>query len=234
MGDVQPQPDDLPFNLTDVDRQVLSQTDEMYIDHDWEGVKLLIASNKLEQFRRKPSELQRYIDWTTNIKARYGTITNYILQERLKWQLDGSIPLASQCRNPVPFADPNDYRILRNDWPYGVALELTHLVIWLKTRIPAREDNGDLTDESRTLVNDFVNRTFVARLEKLFPDADDRVLWFKNWTALQSVRSLEHVHVVVRGVPDEIIVEWTGEHATGARFVRLDRPRIESVGIEVP
>ncbi|EEQ87499.1 hypothetical protein RJZ56_007026 [Blastomyces dermatitidis] len=230
MGDLQPQPNNLPFNLTDVDRQVLSQTDEMFIHHDWDEIKRIIASNNLEAFRRKPSELKRYIAWTTNIKARYGTITNYILQERLKWQLDGSVPLASQCRNPVPFADPSDYRILRNDWPYGVSPELTHIVIWLKNSIPVREDNGDLTDESRTLINDFVNRTFVARLEKLFPDADDRVLWFKNWTALQSVRSLEHVHVVVRGVPDEIIVEWTGEQS---RAVRFDRPRIESDDIEV-
>lgn len=42
-------------------------------------------------------------------------------------------------------------------------------------------------------------------------DASERVLWCKNWTALQSVRSLEHVHVFVRNVPDEVIVEWTGD-----------------------
>ena len=38
-----------------------------------------------------------------------------------------------------------------------------------------------------------------------------RVLWCKNWTALQSVRTLEHIHVLVKDVPDEIIVEWTGD-----------------------
>lgn len=70
-----------------------------------------------------------------------------------------------------------------------------------------------MTDESRALINDFVTQTFVARLERLFPDAKDRVMWFKNWTALQSVRSVEHVHVLVRDVPDEIVVEWTGEKA---------------------
>ncbi|PGH05813.1 hypothetical protein GX51_02786 [Blastomyces parvus] len=213
MGDLPPQPINLPFNLTDVDREVLSQTDETFVYHDWADLKSIIAANDLEVFRRKPSDLRRYIAWTTDIKAQYGTITNYICQERLQWQSDGSAPLASQCRNPSPFADPHDYKILRNDWPYGLTPDLTHLVIWLKNSIPVSEDNGDLTDESRSLIDDFIKRTFVARLEKLFPDADDRVLWFKNWTALQSVRAVEHVHVVVRGVPDEIIVEWTGEHA---------------------
>ena len=35
-------------------------------------------------------------------------------------------------------------------------------------------------------------------------------MWFKNWTALQSVPGMEHVHVLVREVPDEIVAEWTG------------------------
>ncbi|EDN07333.1 GIG1(induced by GlcNAc in Ca), DUF3605 superfamily domain-containing protein [Histoplasma capsulatum] len=190
MGDIPPQslnPTSAPFNLTDVDRNVLSQTDDEFVYHDWADLKSIIAANNLEVLRRKPSDLRRYIAWTTDIKAQYGSITNYIY--------------------------PSDYKILRNDWPYGVTSDITHLVIWLKNSIPVREDSGDMTEESRTLINDFVMRTFVARLEKLFRDAKDRVLWFKNWTSLQSVRAVEHVHVVVRDAPDEIITEWTGEHA---------------------
>ena len=34
-------------------------------------------------------------------------------------------------------------------------------------------------------------------------------MWFKNWKALQSVPGMEHVHVLVREVPDEIVAEWT-------------------------
>ena len=71
---------------------------------------------------------------------------------------------------------------------------------------------GEVTPESRALIEDFVARTFVARLalEKI-PEPEDHVLWFKNPTALQSVRSLEQVHVLVRDVPDEVLAEWTGE-----------------------
>lgn len=122
-------------------------------------------------------------------------------------------------RNAIPFADPADYRVLRNDWPYGVTPDITHIVVWSKTPIATKPENGDVTDESRALIDNFVDRTFVQRLQKdrAFEGIDgdvirkENVLWFKNWTALQSVRSLEHFHVLFRGVPDAIITEWTNE-----------------------
>lgn len=111
--------------------------------------------------------------------------------------------------NPIPFADPSDYKILRNDWPYGLAPGIVHLVVWLRTPVPVKEDGGDLTEESRGLIEGFVKRVFVGRLEREgFDGAEGQVLWFKNWSALQSVRSLEHVHILVRDVPDHILEEW--------------------------
>ncbi|KKA22662.1 hypothetical protein T310_3281 [Rasamsonia emersonii CBS 393.64] len=196
-----------PFNLTEVDRQVLSQTDEEFVYHDWENLKDIIVSptsarNDLGALKRKPSDLVRYIAWSNKIKAEYGSITNYICQERLRWHQPssaaGSTPVIP-FKNPTPFADPADFKILRNDWPYGVTPDVTHLVVWSKTPIAVKPENGDVTDESRALIEDFVTRTFVARLERdpHFSDkARNHVLWFKNWAALQSVRSLEHIHVL--------------------------------------
>ncbi|WEW57114.1 hypothetical protein PRK78_002574 [Emydomyces testavorans] len=202
----------LPFHLTPLDREILSQTDEEFIYHDWDNLKDIIATNSLHLLKRKPSDLLNYIAWSTDIKSIYGTITNYICLERLQWPLH--IDPVTQCANPTPFVDPRDYKILRNDWPYGVTPDITHIVVWMKNQIPVDEQNGgDVTPESRRLIDEFVHRTFVKRLTGEFADAKERVMWFKNWTALQSVRSLEHVHVLVRGVPDEIIVEWTGEPA---------------------
>lgn len=113
-------------------------------------------------------------------------------------------------RNPVPFADPTDYKILFNDWPYGTTPDITHLVVWLKTPFRVYPRDGSLTPESREDIERFVHETFVRRLEKL-GGADDRVLWFKNTTDLQSVRALEHFHLFVRGVDRSILLEWTGE-----------------------
>ncbi|KAI3020475.1 hypothetical protein CBS147482_2011 [Aspergillus niger] len=253
------------FNLTEVDRQVLAQTDEEFVLHDWEDLKSIIGRerkrekenyyyqyslstphmlafppprNDLGILKRKPSDLTRYLAWSHQTKQQYGTITNYICQKRLGWTIPSSSPSSSSTttpststptssittstettifpyKNPIPFADPSDYKILRNDWPYGLAPGISHSVVWLRTPVAVKEENGDVTDESRALIEAFVQRTFVdavVREEGVSEaEARDRVLWFKNWAALQSVRSLEHVHVLVRDVSERLLTEWTGE-----------------------
>ncbi|KAJ9348652.1 hypothetical protein C8Q69DRAFT_469600 [Paecilomyces variotii] len=248
MGTISPN-SPAPFNLTAVDRQILSMTDEEFVPHNWENLKELIARNALDELKRKPSDLRRYMAWSSDTKAVYGSITNYICQERLRWHepeqqanpaeeengarnKNGGVPTTATAtaaatvsatatadsrpvipyKNPVPFADPEDYRVLRNDWPYGLAPGITHLVVWLKTPVAVKSEDGDVTDESRSLIENFVQRTFVDRLKRAgFANPKEQVLWFKNPVGLQSVRALEHVHVLVRDVPDEIIEEWTGE-----------------------
>ena len=173
------------------------------------------ANNNLAILKRKPSDLVRYIAWSSQTKAAYGSITNFICQERLHWKPLSS-PSPSETgplfayKSPVPFENSDDYRILRNDWPYGLTPDITHLVVWLKTTIPVDGATGDLTPESRQGIEDFVEKTFCAGLRQT-GGADDRVLWFKNWTQLQSVRGLEHVHVLARNVPEDIIFQWSGD-----------------------
>jgi hypothetical protein len=78
-----------------------------------------------------------------------------------------------------------------------------------------KSEEGHLTDQSRALIEEFVQKTFVRRLAedpgKRFPDPEAQVLWFKNWVGLQSVRALEHVHILVRDVPEDILTEWSHE-----------------------
>jgi len=65
---------------------------------------------------------------------------------------------------------------------------------------------GDMTDESRETIADFVKRTFVERLGD-----ENRVAWFKNWVQLQSVRALEHIHVLVKDATKDDLEFWTGK-----------------------
>ncbi|KAJ6155170.1 hypothetical protein N7470_005736 [Penicillium chermesinum] len=201
-------PEATPFHLTALDHQLLSMTDEEYVPHDWAELRDIIRRNDLAALKRKPSDLRRYLAWSAQTKAEYGSIMNYICQRRLRWPLP-------DAQDPRPFADPEDYRILRNDWPYGLAPGISHLVVWLKTPIAVKSEEGHLTDESRALIEGFVQSQFVDRLAQdkagRFPDAKSQVLWFKNWVGLQSVRALEHVHILLRDVPDDIITEWTHE-----------------------
>ena len=65
-----------------------------------------------------------------------------------------------------------------------------------------------------------MERTFTERLES-FEDvnARDSVLWFRNWTGLQSVRGLEHVHVLVKDAPLALLEEWTTTHKLGSEAI---------------
>lgn len=212
-----------PFPLTKVDKWVLSQTDHEYTPHTWDELREIIGtvrsggwtplyfltigldSNALEVLRRKPSDLKRYIKWSAETKAEYGNMTNYLLAHRLP-KVWGSPPF--RPASDIPFENPADYRVLTNDWPYGLEPGITHMVVWTRTRIDSDLNKGDMTPASRQIVAAFVKRHFVDRLG---PGGEDRVLWFKNWEALQSVPALEHIHVLVRDVEPSVIEEWTKE-----------------------
>jgi hypothetical protein len=110
--------------------------------------------------------------------------------------------------NSTPLQDHNDFKIMPNDWPYGLEKGITHLIVWIKHRLEVQPPQGDMTPRARRLVEEFVQRTFVDRVQDL-PAAKEKVLWFKNWVALQSVPVLEHIHVLVRDIPEEVILGWT-------------------------
>ncbi|KAI1085779.1 hypothetical protein F5B20DRAFT_17710 [Whalleya microplaca] len=198
-------PEEAPFPLTDVDKWVLSLTDEEFHYHDWEDMKKIIGENNLSVLKRKPSDLRRYMRWTADTKAEYGSMTSYLLKHRLP-QAWGSPPFTPVSN--VPFDGPSDYRVLLNDWPYGMTSDMVHIVVWSRTIIKTDPNTGDMTPESLHTVANFVKRFFVDRLG---PGGDNKVLWFKNWVALQSVRTLEHIHVIVRDVEKDVLDEWTTE-----------------------
>ena len=106
--------------------------------------------------------------------------------------------------------------MLANDWPYGFTPEITHLLVWSKVPIPVDPDSGDVTEASRGVIEAFVQRYFVKPLERELDvgvegqQARERVVWFKNWVGLQSVRGVEHVHVLVRGCSEELLSGWVG------------------------
>lgn len=184
---------------------------------------VLIEANDLDLFKRYPSHMRRYLTWSSEIKARYGSVAGFVCQERLHWA-----PASSQLkdraktegelaglkpREPVPFADAADYKILRNDWPYATAPDTAHLVVWLKTPFAVSRPKGEILPESREQIGAFVAERFEQPLrEKYGQEAgSDRVLWFKNWAVLQSVGALEHFHCLVRGAGEDLLWEWTGE-----------------------
>ncbi|RAK95867.1 GIG1 family protein [Aspergillus ibericus CBS 121593] len=204
IGDVSELIKNPPFELSEADRESLLMKAEDFTPHAWNDIKQIIANGDLSMLKRGPTDLRNYILWTRQIRASYGSVIQYVLSERLHWDppADGS---SFPCVDPVPFANPADYRILRNDWPYGTTPDITHLVVWLRTPL-AVDQEGDPTPESRQRIDNFVQETFAFAREH-----SDGLIWFKNRQKWQSVRAIEHIHVLLRGVDDGLVTRLTGQ-----------------------
>jgi len=178
------------------DQEILDTPEHLFHNQTWDDLKLVISENRLEDLKRRPGDLRRYLEWGAQVRSEYGSVQRYILMKRLHWDKEGDLI----AKSTVPFADADDTKILFNDWPYGMTPGIIHIVVWTKVAIPIDETNGDVTPESRKLIEDYVYKTFVKDLGL----PEDHVLWFKNWASLQSVRTVEHVHILVNtiGVQD--------------------------------
>ncbi|KAK2836900.1 hypothetical protein FQN49_006614 [Arthroderma sp. PD_2] len=184
---------------------------------------------------RAPSDIRNYILWVRETKKKNDSVIDFLLRERLLWEkrdkpvecggdsknIQLSTGLSFEYQNETPFAHAADYKILRNDWPYGLALNIVHLVVWLKTRIAVEEDGqGGPTEESRKLIEDFVFRTFTQEIMERHRQVngtcpeniqEEKVMWFKNKKKWQTVASIEHIHVILRDVDEDLVIGWTGQ-----------------------
>ncbi|KAH7388749.1 hypothetical protein BKA66DRAFT_414637 [Pyrenochaeta sp. MPI-SDFR-AT-0127] len=197
-----------PFALTAIDWQQLSLTDSQFTPHSWSNLHHLISTNQLEELKRWPSALKAYLAWTAHVKEKFGNVMTYLLQQRLFWNPieDEKGALRFAVRDDTPFADSEDFKILRNDWGYAFEPGIRHIVVWLKQRLPVDEE-GALSQEGYRSVEDFVRSEFRQKASEEVEGS--KIIWFKNTTNLQSVRSLEHVHVLVKDVEAGVLEEWT-------------------------
>ncbi|KAJ5933449.1 hypothetical protein N7454_005778 [Penicillium verhagenii] len=168
--------------------QCLSMSDSHYQRQKWELVQEIIRTNRIDRFQRVPSDLRKYLEYTAHIKAQYGSVMRFVVKERLEWG-DGNIEDMKPKGGPFEFSE--DIRILHNDWPYGIDTDIIHLVVWTKFELPDDPISGNLTDEAREAIDQYVQRTFCSRV------AADQVVWFKNWKSLKSVHAVEHFHVML-------------------------------------
>lgn len=148
-----------PFlaHLSPKDCDIIGTPDANFTILSWSAVQLLTATNRLDLFERLPSNLRRYLEYNHGLKARHGSIMAFILTHRLHWE-------APVRATAPPFQNPDDLRILRNDWPYGVAPGIVHLVVWTKFSLDADPETDDLTDTARREIEEYVNQTFTSRV----------------------------------------------------------------------
>ena len=97
----------------------------------------------------------------------------------------------------------DDYKILYNDWPYGLEQKIVHLVVWTKFDLEDDPATDDLTPKARQEIDEFVEMTFRSRVPR------ERVIWFKNWKSLKSIHAVEHFHVMLYDPDMEFVREIT-------------------------
>lgn len=147
-------------NLSAKDVGILSTPDVAYNRQTWTEVRRLVETNRLDLFQRVPSELRRYRLFIHHLIKEHGSVMNFVLRQRLGWEE----PLkASEGKRP--FEAEGDYRILYNDWPYGIDGRIVHLVVWTKFELEENPATGDLTEKARGEIDRFVEGTFRARTE---------------------------------------------------------------------
>lgn len=144
----------------DKDRGIIGTLDADYAVMSWEDVCQLVAAMRLDQLRRVPSQLRAYLIYCWDLRKSHGSVMAFLLRERLSW----SLPL--QPSGKPPFEDPEDIRILWNDWPYGIDPKIVHLVVWTKFELEDDPVTGLVSDKARRQIDEFVAKTFYGRVPR--------------------------------------------------------------------
>ncbi|PSK60291.1 N-acetylglucosamine-induced protein 1 [Elsinoe australis] len=187
---------DFLLNTEDKGKRVLATKDEDYHILTWDEVETVVKDNDLDAFQRIPSDYRRYLEYTHKLKKEWGSIMNFVIQERIKWK--------DLTPSGQPFERAEDIRILYNDWPYGVDPSIIHLVVWTKFELDEDPVTGDLSDTGRAQIDHYVETIFRSRVSR------DHVVWFKNWRGLQSVAAVVHFHVMLYRPDLAFVAELTG------------------------
>lgn len=160
----------------------------------WSELESIVNRDALHELTRTPEDLAHYGVWKKETVARYGSVEQYILQQRLHW----SLPISPA--SPVPFEEEEDWCCVRNDFPYAFERGITHLVIWMKNTLDTEMRSGKAARQGDTLTSMSRERLerFIARQ---FADVPGRKrIHFLNPPGLRSIGNLEHVHVLLKDV----------------------------------
>ncbi|KAI0973783.1 hypothetical protein F4678DRAFT_425874 [Xylaria arbuscula] len=195
--------DNSPLYISEDAKTALRMGVEYLVPHTWEEIKVIIASGDMGALKRNPIDTRNYIVWHSQVSKQYGGIAEFIKEKKLGWEEQTAAKGEGLLRRP------DDYKILRNDWPYAFPLDVCHLVVWSKVGIRVDPETGLPDTESTTLIEEFLDSVFGKGL-KCWRN-EDNLLWFKQKTRFQSVRALEHIHVLVRGVDEDDITRLTGQ-----------------------
>lgn len=170
----------------------------------WAETQWLVEQNDLSGLARSPKATEEYLAFKRTLRLTNTTVFKHLLTKLLQWATpeevaglaDNEIRIASLGR-PL-FTEASDIKIILNDFPYYFEPDVTHMCVWTKQPIPSDPIStlGDISPQLRARIEAYVVKTFVEGLGV----SRDKLVWLRNWDALQSVKEISHIHVIVKGL----------------------------------
>lgn len=210
-------PCELNFNLKIVHSPGMPPSKIIEDPYTWSEVRGIVKSNKLENFARSKESTERYHRFKQELREKGITIFKYLLTHQLNWynsednggksitEIEDDSQIVIKLEGTTMFENDQDWKILFNHFPYHFEEDVTHLCIWSKVPIPADPNSpyGDISPQTRRQVDQFLDRIILLRLGI----DSENMTWFKNWAALQSVKAISHIHVIIKGITKEQLGE---------------------------
>lgn len=184
-------------------------TASKYADHEftWPEIQYIIRTNQLEVFARSKAQIEKYHSFKDTLHSKGTTVFKHLVVNSLHWCTaeevagipDSQVTIAQSGAGLFQCA--SDLKIIRNDFPYYFADNITHLCVWSKRPIESdpESDIGDISEETRAVVETYIRDKFVDQLG--IPR--EQLAWFRNWESLQSVKEISHIHVLIKDMSSE-------------------------------
>ena len=91
------------YILTAKDHAQLSTPDDQFVRLSWHAVITLIREDRIEELKRVPSDLRRYILWCERVRRDFeGGVMGFMLRERLCWDGGGEGVVERARRSVAP------------------------------------------------------------------------------------------------------------------------------------
>lgn len=199
----------LEFKLTYVSSPDMPTLKIASRPYTWSEISQIVRTNDLEKFARSKELTAEYFELKRKLKANHSSVFKYLLVSQLDWydqKENGGIDIADiaeedivvKAAGPSLFGNGDDLKVLPNHFPYYFEKNVTHLCIWTKMKIPNDPNSalGDISPAAGKVIDKYIRQTFQEQYD--IPASD--ILWFRNWEALQSVKAMSHIHVIVRNL----------------------------------
>lgn len=180
----------------------------------WEEVSQYIQHKELYKLRRSHEETAKYHKHKETLAQNHITILQYILG-KLDWneaeldQLNDLQFATDQQKLKSVFTKQDLFKTTMNDFPYYYEPNIMHLLVWSKIRLPiylndttdidmfetSNNQFPDMNPACQALIDKFLDQTLHDKYG-LTPGKD--YLWFVNYSNLQSIKAISHVHVLIK------------------------------------